>query len=74
MLHWNPEVTLGGLVEIVLLVLTIIGAAVKFGRLETKLNIMYGWFERVVLHTNSGSDETRRFFGEHKDRGPEDHG
>ena len=68
-MHFSPEVSLGAIVEIIIMLIMVAGAFIKIGRLETKLNIMFDWFQRTIIggsksHPNPPSDEEiRRFHG-----------
>jgi hypothetical protein len=64
-MHINPEITAGQLIETFTIVLAVLGAARKVGQIETKLNIMYAWFEQVVLRDRRKADtmKTREFYG-----------
>ena len=66
---FNPEINLGTLIEMATFIVVVAGVFTKFGRLETKLNIMFDWFQRTVIgHSISGGtpptdEEIRRFHG-----------
>lgn len=63
--HFNPEINLGTIVEISVFIVSIAGAILKLGKLETKLNIMFDWFQSTVIRRN-GPDQKdiERFHGE----------
>lgn len=60
-MHFNPEINLGTIIEILVFLGAIYGAIRKVTVLETKLNIMYGWFEETVMHPRK--NDSKRFFG-----------
>jgi len=43
-MKFNPEINLGTVIEIAVFVLTVLGAARKFGELETKVNMLYDYW------------------------------
>lgn len=49
-MHFNPEINLGTICEIITVVALAIGAARKFGVIETKLNIIYAWFQTEIIN------------------------
>lgn len=51
-MHYTPEVTLGTIIEVISLVALGVGGIWRLGKLEGKLEIMYGWFERNVINGN----------------------
>ena len=65
-MHFNPEISLGALLELGVLVFACAGALIKLGKLEAKLNIMFDWFQRSVIGTGSAirdAEDTKRFHG-----------
>lgn len=75
-MHFSGEITLGTLIEAA----TFLGGALviarKFGAIETKLNIMYGWFNTEVINGHAHREdrmlETQRFYGKHAQHGAND--
>lgn len=49
-MHFNPEINLGTVIETCTFVLLAIGAARKLGVLESKLNIMFSWFQTEIIN------------------------
>jgi hypothetical protein len=43
------EISLGSLIQIVMLAFAIVKTSIKFGELEQKVNIMYYWFQSTVI-------------------------
>lgn len=66
-MHWNPEITLGSVLETLSILIALAAAFVKFGKLEQKVNIMYKWFEDVVLGERKPTvkevSRDQKFFG-----------
>lgn len=62
----SPEITLGNVIQIVLLVAAIAGLYGKFTSVETKVNMMYGWWMRVV-NSNGGMHFSAKEIHEAKD-------
>lgn len=56
---FRPEITLGTIIEICVFIMAVAGGIRKFGQLEAKLNIMYTWFETVVLRHGGESGAGR---------------
>lgn len=56
-MSFKPEITLGTVIELAVFLFAVLGAVRKFGVLEAKLNIMYGWFEASVMHTSRARDK-----------------
>jgi hypothetical protein len=65
-MKFNPEINLGTIIEIFTFIALALGAARKFGVIETKLNVMYGWFQTEIINGHRfHSDrmtETRQFY------------
>lgn len=61
---YKPDISLGTIIEIIVFILAVAGAVRRLGVLEAKLNIMYGWFESSVIHSNRGRDkqDDEKFF------------
>lgn len=57
-MKFNPEINLGTLIEIATFLLVVLGAVRKIGALETKLDLMYGWFQRNVINDHITAERT----------------
>jgi hypothetical protein len=70
---FKPEISLGTVVELLSFIVVVIGAIHKFGVLETKLNVMYTWFEQNVLNESHmeqmRASARKKFFGATKQQG-----
>ena len=55
-MKFNPEINLGTIIEICVFILAVIGAIRKVSQIEFKVNMMYDWFMRDVIHAHR-SDE-----------------
>lgn len=55
-MHYNPEISLGAIVEIAMFVVAICGLVIKLGKIEQKVDTVYDWFKSTVFvnHKNSG--------------------
>lgn len=66
-MKFNPEINLGTVIEVLVFALAVVGGIMKFSALETKLNIMFDWFQRSVIGVPPQGDEAekdiRRFHG-----------
>lgn len=51
-LSWDGLIALGGIVTVA------VGALIKMGKLEQKVNIMYDWFETVILDRDNSRTNT----------------
>ena len=63
-MSFKPEITLGTVIELLVFLFAVLGAVRRFGVLEAKLNIMYGWFEQSVMHSGRSRDkqDDEKFF------------
>jgi hypothetical protein len=74
-MHFNPEITIGTIVEVIVFISGLIAGIMhinrKFGEIQTKVNIMYHWFDTVVIRgviipsrPESRGEDVKRFFGD----------
>lgn len=64
-MKFNPEINLGALIEIALLLITVAGVFTRFGRLEAKLNIMFDWFQSAIIRNDGPTvKDIRKFHGD----------
>lgn len=65
LMHFNPEINLGTIVEMATLVIIVAGGMMRLGRLEAKLNIMFEWFQSAIIRRGGPDlDDIRRFHGD----------
>lgn len=60
-MKFNPEINLGAIIELVSLLVVVIGGISKFNTIETKLNIMFDWFQGNVINKEQQKDSLKKF-------------
>lgn len=55
-MKFNPEINLGAIIEMLMFLVVVAGGIARFNTIETKLNIMFDWFQRYVIRSRTGPD------------------
>jgi hypothetical protein len=46
---WNPEISFGTIVTVIPIIIVGIGAFIKLGKFENKLDLVYSWFDENIV-------------------------
>jgi hypothetical protein len=47
---FNPEISLGTIIQVVMLLMALGALVARLSKIESKLDLMYEWFERNVVN------------------------
>ena len=48
-MHFDPTFSLGTIIELLSLMFIVVGGAIKVGKIETKVDLMFTWFQHFLL-------------------------
>lgn len=60
-MKFNPEINLGAIIEMLMFLVVVAGGIARFNTIETKLNIMFDWFQRYVIRPGPDSEDITKF-------------
>lgn len=58
-MKFTAEVSLGALIQIIMFLGAIVAVALKLGRIEQRVDMMWSWFEKHVLSASEREDARR---------------
>lgn len=50
-MKFDPTINFGTVIELAMFLVALVGGAIKIGRLEAKMDLMFTWFQDVVIHS-----------------------
>lgn len=67
-MHFNPEITLGTIIEAITIISALAAGLIRLGRLEQKVNIMYHWFDNAIAKgVIPNREDVKKFYGQRTD-------
>lgn len=62
-MKFTGEISLGALIQIIMFLGSIVAVALKIGRIEQRVDMMWRWFEKHVLSASEREDARRASAG-----------